>query len=150
VTQIVLTEGAAADTTIFEYCRSPKDGFLQNLERKRDATNFVTSSTLAYTRRVWRLVIVGVCVIACGSKSMSPAAARIKEGSDTELTDCAFLQRVSGTASDSDSNAERTAKNAAREEAAKLGATHLKWIVPCCTSVEAEAYRCDLPDDVPD
>jgi len=92
------------------------------------------------------LPIVALCVIACGSKSLSPAAARIREGNESDLTDCALLQRVKGTASDSDSNAETTAKNKAREEAAALGATHIKWIIPCCTSVEAEAYRCDVPD----
>ena len=86
------------------------------------------------------------CIVACGSKGLSPAAAHLREGSDAELTDCAFLQKVNGSASDTDPSAQTHAKNQAREEAAKLGATHLKWIVPCCTYVEAEAYRCDLPD----
>jgi hypothetical protein len=94
-------------------------------------------------RVIW---IVGLFGMACGSSSPSPAAARIREGSDLELTDCAFLQKVQGRASDSDSKAETHAKNAAREQAASIGATHVKWIVPCCTYVEAEAYRCDTPD----
>lgn len=93
--------------------------------------------------RIW---IVGLLAIACGSSSLSPAAARIREGTESDLADCSFLQKVKGTASDSDSNAATTAKNAAREQAATLGATHVRWIVPCCTSVEAEAYRCDLPE----
>ena len=90
--------------------------------------------------------IVALCAIACGSKSLSPAAARIREGSDLELTDCSYLQKVSGTASENDKRAQTTAKNAAREAAAAIGATHIKWIIPCCTSVEAEAYRCDAPE----
>jgi hypothetical protein len=94
-------------------------------------------------RVIW---IVSLFGMACGSSSLSPAAARIREGSDLELTDCAFLQKVQGTASDSDRQAEKHAKNAAREQAAEIGATHIKWIVPCCTYVEAEAYRCDTPE----
>lgn len=90
---------------------------------------------------------VALWLPACGGKSLSSGAARIKEGDESDLTDCAFLQKVQGTASDGDSNAQATAKNAAKEEAAKLGATHIKWIIPCCTSVEAEAYRCDVPDE---
>ena len=90
--------------------------------------------------------IVGLFVIACGSSSLSPSAARIREGSDLELTDCAFLQKVQGNASNSDSKAQVHAQNAAKEQAAKIGATHIKWIVPCCTYVEAEAYRCDTPE----
>lgn len=93
--------------------------------------------------RIW---IVGLLAVACGSNTLSPAAARIRDGAESDLSDCAFLQRVKGTASDSDKNAATHAKNAAREQAASLGATHVRWIVPCCTSVEAEAYRCDLPD----
>jgi hypothetical protein len=93
-----------------------------------------------------RLVLV-VVLVACGSKTLSPKAASIKEASDTDLTDCTFLQKVQGTASETDSHAEAHAKNAARESAASIGATHIKWIIPCCTSVEAEAYRCDVPED---
>jgi hypothetical protein len=92
------------------------------------------------------MLLAALFTIACGSKSLSPAAARLREGTDTELTDCSFLQKVSGTASDGDSNAATTAKNAAKESAAALGATHIRWIVPCCTYVEAEAYRCDVPE----
>lgn len=93
-----------------------------------------------------RWIWLALCVVACGSKSPSPEAARIREGSDLELTDCAFLQKVQGNASETDGNAETHAKNAAREQAAAVGATHIKWIVPCCTYVEAEAYRCDAPE----
>jgi hypothetical protein len=93
------------------------------------------------------ICIVAACAIACGgSKTLSPAAARIHEASDSDLTDCTFLQNVEGTASDSDRDAASHAKNDAREKAASIGATHIKWIVPCCTSVEAEAYRCDTPE----
>ena len=90
--------------------------------------------------------IVALGAIACGSKTLSPAAASIREGNESDLTDCTYLQKVQGTASDSDSNAATHAKNAAREQAAALGATHIRWIVPCCTSVEADAYRCDVPE----
>lgn len=89
--------------------------------------------------------LIVVLSVACGGKGPSPAAARIREASDADLTDCSFVQKVQGTASDSDSNAAATAKAKAREEAAAVGATHIKWIIPCCTSVEADAYRCDVP-----
>jgi hypothetical protein len=93
------------------------------------------------------LLLLSLGAIACGSGGLSSKAARLREGTDTELTDCSFLQKVSGSASDSDSKAQTTAKNAARESAASIGATHIKWIVPCCTYVEAEAYRCDAPEE---
>ena len=53
---------------------------------------------------------------------------------------------IVSTASEGDKHAEAHAKNDAKEKAAAIGATHIKWIVPCCTSVEAEAYRCDVPE----
>lgn len=69
------------------------------------------------------------------------------DGSDLELADCTVLEKVSGTSNDGDNaRAETAAKNAARERAAALGATHVKWIVPCCTYVEGYAYRCDAPE----
>ncbi len=92
------------------------------------------------------LAPIALCVIACGSNKVSPAAARILEGDELQLTDCAVLQRVNGSASTNDSDAELHAKNAAKEQAAKLGATHVRWIVPCCSYVEAIAYRCDAPE----
>jgi len=96
--------------------------------------------------RYVRFALVGFFVFACGSSSgLSPGASRIKEGSDLELTDCTQLERVNGTAATSDANAEEHAKNQAKERAAALGATHVRWIVPCCTSVEAATYRCDTP-----
>jgi hypothetical protein len=88
-------------------------------------------------------VMVTFLLAACGgSGSLSAGAAKLKEGDDANLGDCAFLQKVSGAGSD-----ETSSKNAAREKAATLGATHLKWIIPCCTTVEAEAYRCETPLD---
>jgi len=90
--------------------------------------------------------IAGFFAIACGSRTLSPAAARIVEGNESTLTDCTFLQKVKSTASESGSAAETRAKNDAREQAAAIGATHMRWIVPCCTYVEADAYRCDAPD----
>lgn len=97
-------------------------------------------------RRVGLLSLVVWCVVACGSRSVSPAAARIVEAEDSDLADCAYLERVKGTASDGDSNPAARAQAAAKERAAAVGATHIKWIVPCCTSVEADAYRCDVPE----
>lgn len=94
------------------------------------------------------LLLVALFATACGSKSgLSPAAANLKEGTDLELTDCAQLERVNGSAKASDENAEEHAKNEAREKAAELKATHIRWIVPCCTYVEAATYRCDTPVD---
>ena len=89
--------------------------------------------------------IVAVCAVACGGRT--PGTARIHEGSNLELTDCTLLRRVSGTANDKDNDAAFTrAKHEAMAEAATLGATHIQWIVPCCTYVEGNAYRCDTPD----
>src|SRR5512140_2779186 len=82
---------------------------------------------------------------SCGAKGPSPAAARIGDGNDVELADCTDLGKVEGTASEDDKNREAHAKDAAREQAAAMGATTIKWLVPCCTSVEGEAYRCDVP-----
>jgi len=96
------------------------------------------------SRSIW---LVALLAIACGGKGLSSKAASIREGDESDLSDCTFLQKVKGTASEGDSDAETHAKNAAREQAASLGATHIKWVIPCCTSVEAEAYRCDLPSD---
>jgi hypothetical protein len=97
-------------------------------------------------KRIQFLLSLVVLSSACGSKGPSPAAANLREASDSDLTDCAFLQKVQGAASDGDPKAEAHAKAKAREAAAAAGATHIKWIIPCCTSVEAEAYRCDVPD----
>jgi hypothetical protein len=94
--------------------------------------------------RIW---IGTLCLVACGSKSLSPAAARLHEGEESDLTDCQQLERVTGTASNDDKNAQEHAKNQARERAAAIGATHIRWIIPCCTSVEAQAYKCDVPED---
>lgn len=100
---------------------------------------------MASTRlRSW---IVALCLVACGSSGLSPAAARLREGEESDLTDCQQLERVTGTASSDDSNAQEHAKNQARERAAALGATHIRWIIPCCTSVEAQPYKCDVPED---
>ena len=63
-----------------------------------------------------RLALVMLCV-ACGSKSLSPAAARLVDGDDINLTDCQIVQRVKGTASDGP-DAATHAKNVAREKAA--------------------------------
>jgi hypothetical protein len=86
--------------------------------------------------------IVASCALACGSKKPT---ARVVDGDATTLADCKVLERVRGTASEGDDAGTR-AKNDARKKAAALGATHIRWIVPCCTSVEGDAFRCDLPD----
>lgn len=96
-------------------------------------------------RLLWTWITVGLAT-SCGGKGPSPAAARIRDGADVELTDCQDLGRVEGTASDDDQSSAYDAKQAAREQAARMGATTVQWIVPCCTSVEGEAYRCDAPD----
>ena len=96
-----------------------------------------------------RLLLTSITIAlatSCGGKGPSPAAAHIRDGDDVELTDCKDLGRVEGTANDNDNNAVADAKDAAREQAAGMGATTVKWIVPCCTSVEGEAYRCDAPE----
>lgn len=90
-------------------------------------------------RLLWLVVVLG-----CGSKT---TASRVVDADDTaNLADCKILQRVRGTSSGDGNEAADRAKAEARGKAAKLGATHIRWIVPCCTSVEGDAYRCDLPE----
>lgn len=89
-----------------------------------------------------RRFLVLVFVVGCGAKGPSPAAARILEADDATMGDCTPLGKVNGAGGNVDA-----AKADAREHAAKLGATHIKFIVPCCTTVEAETYRCDVPGD---
>lgn len=81
-------------------------------------------------------------VVACGSKTPNPGAARILEADDATLSDCTFLRKVEGAG-----GGQEQAQAAAKEQAAGLGATHIKWIVPCCTTVEAQAFRCDVPSE---
>ena len=90
--------------------------------------------------------IAAFCAVACGAKTAGPASVRIHDNDESELKDCTFLQKVEGTASDSDSHAEFHAKQNARAQAAAIGATDIRWIVPCCTYVEADAFRCDVPE----
>lgn len=85
-----------------------------------------------------------VLAIGCGSKT---TASRVVDADESaNLADCKILERVSGTASGEGTEAANRAKDVARRKAATLGATHVRWIVPCCTSVEGDAYRCDLPE----
>jgi hypothetical protein len=86
--------------------------------------------------------LVLVFVVACGSKGPSPAAARILEADDATMGDCTPLGKVEGAGGNMES-----AQANAKEHAASLGATHIKWIVPCCSTVEAQAYRCDVPGE---
>jgi hypothetical protein len=95
-------------------------------------------------RSTFALTIIAACAMACGGSRHGPA--HVIDSADADLTDCAFLQKVQGNASDSDSNAASVARRKAKAEAASIGATHIKWIVPCCTYVEADAYQCDTPD----
>ena len=91
-----------------------------------------------------RLLWIGI-LAACGARAVE---SRVVDGEASTLTDCQPLERVTGT-SEGGPDAETQAKNDARKKAAKLGATHIRWIVPCCTSVEGDAYRCDMPDMKP-
>src|SRR5262245_15460140 len=116
---------------------------------RSDRWRWLTTVDLATRRRivryrpgVHRLLWIGMFA-ACGSSSVGP---RVVDAELSNLTDCQVLERVKGTASDGDPDPATHAKNEARKEAAKLGATHIRWIVPCCTSVEGDAYRCDLPE----
>jgi len=93
---------------------------------------------------VRRLVWIGVFA-ACGSRTV---ASHVVDAEASVLADCQLLERVTGTSNEGEGGptAEMHAKDDARKKAAKLGATHIHWIVPCCTSVEGDAYRCDLPE----
>lgn len=89
-------------------------------------------------RLIWLL-----CVVGCGSKT---AASRVVDAEDANLTDCQFVQKVHGSASGTDDDVATRAKNDARRQAAAAGATHIRWLVPCCSTVEGDAFRCDLPE----
>jgi hypothetical protein len=90
------------------------------------------------------LTIIASYAIACGGSTRRPG--NIIDSPEADLSDCSFLQKVQGTASDSEGSG--VAKRKAKAEAASIGATHIKWIVPCCTYVEADAYRCDTPESL--
>jgi hypothetical protein len=90
------------------------------------------------------ITIIASTMLACGGSTRGPA--KVIDAGEADLTDCAFMQKVKGTASDDDSNAASVARRKAKAEAASIGATHIKWIVPCCTYVEADAYQCDTPE----
>ena len=90
------------------------------------------------------ITIIASYAFACGGSTRGTA--NVIDGAEADLTDCSFLQKVKGSASDSDSNAAGVARRKAKAEAATIGATHIKWIVPCCTYVEADAYQCDTPE----
>ena len=83
-----------------------------------------------------RALLLALC--ACGGSAKS---ARVREASEMEIADCTFIKRVRGTGGNA-----AEAKRAALDAAAKLGATHVTWFIPCCETVEADAYRCDAPD----
>lgn len=91
-----------------------------------------------------RLYWIVVLWAACGGKT--PGASRVVDADESNLADCKSVGRVKGTASDGAADAATSAKNAAREQAASLGATHVRWIVPCCSTVEGDAFRCDMPE----
>jgi len=90
------------------------------------------------------LTLFAAYAIACGGSARHTAG--IVDSGDADLTDCTYLRKVNGSASDFDPDAASVSKRKAKAEAAAIGATHVKWIVPCCTYVEAEAYRCDTPE----
>jgi hypothetical protein len=91
-----------------------------------------------------RLVLIAACAIACGGKTSGSRVVDTEELAN--LADCKILERVTGTSSGEGQAAANRAKDEARRRAASLGATHVRWIVPCCTSVEGDAYRCDVPE----
>jgi hypothetical protein len=87
-------------------------------------------------------VILIVVLAACGSKT---SASRVLDGDESNLADCQFVQKVKGSATGTDADVATRAKDDARRKAAAAGATHIRWLVPCCTEVEGDAFRCDLP-----
>jgi hypothetical protein len=89
-----------------------------------------------------RLVIALALSLLFGCGSKSKGADTIREGTELELQDCVAVGRVNANGSD-----EFDSKNGAKKKAAALGATHILWVVPCCTYVEGNAYRCDAPDE---
>src|SRR5262245_46805026 len=105
----------------------------------RSGASYAGVGIVGYRCGVRRLVWIAMFA-ACGSSS---ATSHVLDAEASMLADCQVLERVTGTSSDGDAE---HAKNDARKKAAKLGATHIRWIVPCCTSVEGDAFRCDLPE----
>jgi hypothetical protein len=75
-------------------------------------------------------------------------AARIADATETDVAHCAFLKDVDGRSVFGErlkGPAVEKAKEDARGEAAKLGATHIVWGKPNSadvTTISGKAYRC--------
>lgn len=84
---------------------------------------------------------------ACAT-SASPEAQKIKDADETLVQSCTFLGDVTGTSGVGGLGAAtgiENAKNAAREKAVKLGATHIVWGSVqggYSPSVAGKAYKC--------
>ena len=92
-------------------------------------------------------LLAALLVSACAT-SASPQAQNIKDADQTVVAQCTYVGDVTGTSGVGGLGAAtgiENAKNAAREKAVKLGATHIVWGSVqggYSPSVAGKAYKC--------
>lgn len=86
-------------------------------------------------------------LVGCAT-TLSPAAQSIMDADQTMIEGCKFIGSVSGTSGWGNlaaSTGIKNAKNEARGQAAKLGATHVVWLSVMggySPNVSGNAYKC--------
>src|SRR3954468_22783005 len=96
-----------------------------------------------------RLKILAAALLLAGcSSALTPEGAKVQEADEKMVAQCTFVGNVSGIsmAGNTQTQAMERARNSARDQAAKLGATHvvLGDMTPARHSytVSGRAYRC--------
>lgn len=97
-----------------------------------------------------KLVLIGVLVILLAgcATTPSPAAQNIMDADHSMVSSCKFIGSVSGSSGWGNlaaSTGISNAKNEARAQAAKLGATHIVWLSVMggySPNVSGNAYKC--------
>ena len=93
-------------------------------------------------------VLAAALLLAGCSSALTPEGAKVQEADEKMVAQCSFLGSVTGIsmAGNTQTQAMERARNGARDQAAKLGATHvvLGDMTPARRSytVSGRAYRC--------
>ena len=93
-------------------------------------------------------VLAAALLLTACSSALTPEGAKVQEADEKMVAQCTFLGSVSGIsmAGNTQTQAMERARNSARDQAAKLGATHvvLGDMTPARHSytVSGRAYRC--------
>jgi len=94
-----------------------------------------------------RVLAAALLLVGCSS-ALTPEGAKVQEADEKMVARCSFLGNVTGIsmAGNTQTQAMERARNSARDQAAKLGATHvvLGDMTPARHSytVSGRAYRC--------